>query len=154
MVLGYWARVTSDPSVDIAVPDAASATWDPVYDGTGNWPFNTALAATRGMVAYVHRFPSLVVVERWIAAGVPIVASIAWDRGQLDDVPVPSTDGHLLVVIGFDDHGDVVVNDPAGHPERGIAVRRRYRRDQFERLWLATSGGTVYVIHPPAWPRP
>jgi hypothetical protein len=24
-----------------------------------------------------------------------------------------------------------------------------YDRDQFERVWLRGSGGTVYVIHPP-----
>ena len=149
MVLAYWAAVLGRPELDRPVPEVAARTYDPVYDGHGNWPFNTAYAARDGLTGYVSRFSSLEQVERWIEAGVPVVASLAWGRGELAHAPVASTDGHLLVVAGFSEGGDVVVNDPAGDPRRGQAVRRTYRREQFEALWLR-SGGTVYLIHPRA----
>jgi hypothetical protein len=146
--MAYWADQLGVPSLNHPVPDVAAGTYDPVYRGHGNWPFNTAYAARDGLVGYVSRFSSLVQVERWIEAGVPVVASLAWDPGELANAPVGSTNGHLLVIVGFSEAGDVVVNDPAGDPRRGQAVRRTYRRGQFETLWLARSGGTVYLIHP------
>lgn len=149
MVLAYWAERLGEPVLDRSVPEVAAGTYDPTYDGHGNWPFNTAYAGRESLTAYVSRFSSLNQVERWIEVGAPVVASLAWGFGTLADASVPSTDGHLLVIIGFSDRGDVVVNDPAGDPRRGQAVRRVYRRDQFESLWLQ-SGGTVYLIHPNA----
>lgn len=148
MVMAYWAERLGEPTLDRSVPEAAAATYDSVYRGHGNWPFNTAYAARSGLVGYVSRFSSLGQVERWIAAGVPVVASIAWNPGELTGAPIRSTDGHLLVVVGFSEGGDVVVNDPAGDPRQGQAVRRVYPRLQFESLWLRASGGTVYLIHP------
>ncbi len=149
MVLAYWAERLGEPVLDRSVPEVAAGTYDPTYDGHGNWPFNTAYAGRESLTAYVSRFSSLNQVERWIEVGAPVVASLAWGFGTLADASVPSTDGHLLVIIGFSDRGDVEVNDPAGDPRRGQAVRRVYRRDQFESLWLQ-SGGTVYLIHPNA----
>ena len=56
----------------------------------------------------------------------------------------PYNNGHLMVVVGFEADGDVVVNDPAG--ATNAEVRRVYDRAQFERIWIAASGGTAYVI--------
>ena len=154
MLMAYWADRLGTPSLNRPVPEVAAGTYDPVYRGHGNWPFNTAYAARDGLVGNVSRFSSLVQVERWIEAGVPVVASLAWAPGELANAPVGSTSGHLLVIVGFSQAGDLVVNDPAGDPRRGQTVRRTYRRGQFEALWLASSGGTVYLIHPPGHARP
>jgi hypothetical protein len=148
MVMAYWAERLGQPTLELAPPDVAAGTYDAVYRGHGNWPFNTAYAARDGLLGYVSRFSSVGQAERWIATGVPVIASLAWQPGQLANAPVRSTDGHLLVIVGFSQNGDVVVNDPAGDPRRGQAVRRVYQRDQFESLWLASSGGTVYLIYP------
>ena len=148
MVMAYWANRLGEPGLDRPVPEVAAGTYDPVYRGNGNWPFNTAYAARHGLLAYVSRFSSLSQVERWVEAGVPVVASLAWAPGQLANAPISSTDGHLLVVLGFSETGDVIVNDPAGDPRRGQSVRRVYQRRQFESLWLASSGGAVYLIYP------
>jgi hypothetical protein len=148
MVMAYWAGQLGAPALDHPVPDVARGTWDPVYRGNGNWPFNTAYAARGGLLGYVSRFSSLDQVERWIEAGVPVVASLAWGPGQLANAPVASTSGHLLVIVGFTDRGDVVVNDPAGDPRQGESVRRTYARDQFQARWQAGSGGAVFLIHP------
>ena len=67
------------------------------------------------------------------------------------------TNGHLLVVVGFTESGDVVVNDPAAAQRAG--VRRTYDRGQFENAWLKRgsnggSGGLAYVIRDAAHPLP
>lgn len=152
MVLEYWAGLIGDERLLVSVPEAAARTYDLVYDGNGNWPFNTAYAGAFGLEAYVARFSSLAELEPWIAAGVPVVASYAWRPGELTDAPIRSASGHLSVIRGFDAAGDVIVNDPAA-PSDG-AVRRVYRRAEFERVWQRSSNGTVYLIYPPGWPVP
>jgi hypothetical protein len=159
MVLGYydalprpaayaWVGDRPDPWVD----HAARMTYDYDYEGTGNWPFNTAYAANLAGHAFVTRLRSLREAETYIRAGIPLVASIAFGRGELDGAPISSTDGHLLVIVGFTASGDVVVNDPAAASD--ATVRRTYDRGQFENAWIPTSGGTVYVITDDAHPLP
>ena len=148
MVMAYWSERLGEPSLNRPIPEVAAAVYDVVYRGNGNWPFNTAYAGRDGLVAYVSRMGSLAQVERWIEAGVPVVASLAWSPGELRNAAVPSTDGHLLVIVGLTADGDVVVNDPAADPRLGLSVRRVYPRGAMERLWLTHSGGTVYLIYP------
>ena len=152
MVLGYYDALPKPsayrwvPSghVDPWVDHAARMTYDYEYDGTGNWPFNTAYAANLAGHAFVTRLRSLREAEDYIADGIPLVASIAFGAGELDGAPISSTAGHLLVIVGFTQSGDVVVNDPAASTRAG--VRRTYDRGQFENAWIPKSGGTVYVI--------
>jgi len=150
MVLGYWSHDTGpcDPRVHAAV----EGVFDWVYDGHGNWPFNTAYAATHGLEGHVARFTSMADAEKWIAAGVPVVISYAWKKNTLDGAPIPSSNGHLAVLVGFDAGGNPVVNDPAA-PDND-SVQRVYDRAQLETQWLETSGGTVYLIYPPGWAVP
>jgi hypothetical protein len=159
MVLGYYGRLPSASSygwvgqrTDPWVDEVARRTYDAAYRGTGNWPFNTAYAASRGLSAFVTRLRSLTEAESFIAAGVPVITSVSFSSGQLAGAPISSTAGHLLVVVGFTSSGDVVVNDPAA--STGSGVRRTYDRAQFERAWLGGSGGTAYVIHDDAHPLP
>jgi Peptidase_C39 like family len=141
-------------SADRFIPYLARSCFDRAYGGTGNWAFNTAFAATRDLEAFVTRLRSLAEAEAFIAAGIPLVMSLAFDEGELDGAGYDSK-GHLMVLAGFTETGDVVVNDPASHREvSNDAVRTVYRRDQVERLWLRSSGGVVYVIHPPYLPLP
>lgn len=150
MVLGYWS---TDPGpCEPRVRAAVDGVYDWVFDGYGNWPFNTAYAATGGLEAYVARFSGLDQAEAWIAAGVPVVMSYAWTPGALPGAPVSSSEGHLGVLVGFDASGDPVVNDPAGASDGD--VRRTYPRAQFEALWQEHSGGTAYLMYPPGTPVP
>jgi hypothetical protein len=146
---------------DRVVDHAARMTYDYGYDGTGNWPFNTAWAARLAGHAFVTRFKSLRGVEQMVRAGIPVVTSVTFGAGQLDGAPISSTNGHLLVVVGFTRAGDVVVNDPAARTRAG--VRRIYDRGQFEDAWLKRypsngsmrgSGGLGYVIRDAAHPLP
>jgi hypothetical protein len=150
MVMAYWAGDTGpcEPRVRAAV----AGVYDRVYDGMGNWPFNTAYAATAGLEAHVTRFTSMADAERWIAAGVPVVISYYWKQNSLEGAPIPTSDGHLAVLVGFDADGNPVVNDPAAAVDAD--VQRTYLRAELEELWVARSGGTAYLIHPPGHPVP
>ena len=131
---------------------AARTTYDADYGGTGNWPVNTAYAATRTDDAFVTRLRNLREARTFIEAGIPLVASISFGAGELDGAPISASNGHLLVIVGFTATGDVIVNDPAAQSRAG--VRRTYRRGQFEDAWIPRSGGLVYVIHDRAHPLP
>ncbi|GAA4987959.1 hypothetical protein HD597_007604 [Nonomuraea thailandensis] len=161
MVLGYWDRWPSEQDtswVDPADPDpevdyAARHTFDHAYDGTGNWPFNTAYAGRFGVDGFVTRLRSLTELELLIKAGVPVITSQSFKKGELPGAGY-GTDGHLMAVVGFTATGDVIANDPAS--SSNAAVRRVYPRADFEKVWLrsASSGGVAYVIHPPGHPLP
>ena len=173
MVLDYYHslpparqyRWVSSSYDDRVVDHVARMTYDAGFGGTGNWAFNTAYAASRTGSgdggAFVTRLRSLSEAERFIAAGIPLIASITFSSGELSGAPISSTSGHLLVIVGFTKSGDVVVNDPAASSRSG--VRRTYDRGQFEDAWLKRypsgssmrgSGGMVYVVHDAAHPLP
>jgi hypothetical protein len=166
MVLGYYDALPRERAYawvrqdypDRVVAHVARMTYDAGFGGTGNWPFNTAYAAALTSEGFVTRLRSLREAERFIAAGIPLVASVAFSAGELDGAPISSTNGHLMVIVGFRANGDVVVNDPAAPTRRG--VRRTYDRGQFEDAWLkrsaggSGSGGVVYVIHDAEHPLP
>jgi len=126
------------------VDHAARMSYDHGYRGTGNWSFSAAYAGTFGLDAFVARLRSLRAAERYIAAGIPLVLSIAFGPGELDGSPLSSTNGHLLVLRGFTSRGQPIVNDPAAAHNSG--VRRVYKRGQLEDAWLTASAGTAYVV--------
>ncbi|WP_235537266.1 C39 family peptidase [Nocardioides sp. Soil805] len=152
MVLGYYG-LQPGPFPDITaghadaqVDHTARMVYDHAYGGTGNWAFNTAFASTlAGGDAYVTRLRDLREAEDYVVAGVPLVISVAFGARQLTGAPISASNGHLLVVVGFEADGDVVVNDPAGASNG--AVRRVYDRAELEDVWLDASGGTAYVIN-------
>ncbi|CAM3435650.1 peptidase C39 family protein [Deinococcus saxicola] len=130
--------------VDVTVPQAAKATYDRTYDGTGNWSFNAAYAGALGQRAYVTRLPSLAAAEKFTGAGLPLAVSLGWQKGELPGAAMATSSGHLMVLIGFDRAGNPVLNDPAAPSNE--TVRRTYPRAAFEKLWLSHSGGLSYVI--------
>lgn len=162
MVLGTWGLGPSgdelawvDPSyADPVVNHAARHVFDHAYNGAGNWSFNTAYAARYGPEAFVTRLRSLEEAELFVAAGIPLVASVSFKRDQLDGAGY-DTNGHLLVVTGFDDAGNVICNDPASHElPSNDEVRVVFDRGQFNRVWQDSSAGLVYVIRPADVPLP
>ncbi|PLS77090.1 MAG: peptidase C39 [Chloroflexi bacterium] len=156
MLLGYWYARTNDPRLapfadPQSVPEiVAPAVYDSVYDGTGNWPFNTAFAATLGLEGYVLQLRGLDDVRQLLQAGVPLAISIRWRIGELPGAPVGHSNGHLIVVVGLTDSGDLIVNDPAADPRKGTQVRRIYPQAPLRQAW-AQSGRTAYLVFPPGW---
>ncbi|WP_345615406.1 MULTISPECIES: C39 family peptidase [Streptomyces] len=166
MVVEYWGRRPDagdlawvDPAYgDPQVCHAARATYDHGYQGCGNWAFNTAYAASYpGLSAVVTRLGSMADLERLIAAGIPVIASLSFAQEELTGAGY-GTAGHLMTVVGFSAAGDVVCHDPAA-PD-GAGVRRVYRRSQWAPLWLRTRrrgpegrtlpgpGGVCYLVWP------
>ncbi|WP_033295766.1 peptidase C39 family protein [Amycolatopsis jejuensis] len=165
MVAEYWGRAPTERQMDWIPPDyqdrsvvyAARGTYDHAYDGTGNWPFNTAYAATLGLRGHITRLPDLTALEGYLARGIPVITSQSFLSSELDGAGY-GTSGHLMVVIGFTRAGDVITNDPAANSND--RVRTVYPRAQFEKIWLRTKrytesgnvasgpGGIVYVITP------
>jgi hypothetical protein len=140
MLLAYWRRGRG-------IEHAAQHTYDDAYGGTGNWPFNVAYAHRLGLEGAVTCLRSLAEAEKHVRAGIPLAASLSFGPGELDGFPLPATDGHVLTIVGFTAEGDVVSNDPAAPTD--AEVRRVYDRGQFERAWLTSSGGVVYLLSPP-----
>ena len=155
MLLEHWGRCpTAEESggdgdaVDPEVVHGVRRVYDPAFRGAGNWAFNTAYAATRGLRSYVTRLRDLTEAERFVAAGIPLVVSVTFRRDELDGAGY-DTNGHLLTIVGFTADGDVVSNDPNSHTiASNDQVRTVYRRDQFERVWLGDNGGLAYVMAP------
>lgn len=156
MVVAYWGRGPSksdmswvDPSyADPQVDYAARNTYDYDYEGAGNWPFNTAYAGRFGLDGFITRLRSLTELERFIKLGIPVVTSQSFQAEELPGAGY-STNGHLMVIIGFTEDGDVIANDPASPTDAD--VRHVYPRANFENVWQrsSSSGGIVYVITPP-----
>jgi hypothetical protein len=152
MVLGALGGGPSDDDLqafpgpdygDAQVDHAARYTYDWNYKGAGNWPANVAYATRFGFEGFVTRLRSLSEAQRFIDASIPLVASI---NGDLPGFLFGKTNGHLLVIRGFDKNGDVITNDPAAKTDP--EARKIYGRADFERVWLGGSGGIVYVIYP------
>ncbi|MFC0438505.1 C39 family peptidase [Kutzneria buriramensis] len=171
MVVEYWGKHPTaqqlswvDPSyADPSVDFAARGTYDYDYQGAGNWPFNTAYAASYGLDAHITRLHSLQELEGYIKRGIPVITSQSFQASELDGAGY-STSGHIMVVVGFTATGDVIVNDPASSDDP--AVRNVYKRGQFENVWLRTErplpgggvgsgpGGVVYIVTPHGMPLP
>ncbi|MEU6480173.1 peptidase C39 family protein [Streptomyces sp. NPDC047017] len=171
MIIEYWGGRLSqqqlswvDPSYpDPQVCNAARYTYDYQYAGCGNWPFNAAYAATfKDLQGVVTRLASLTDLETLTAAGIPAMTSQSFLKTELTGAGY-GTSGHLMTVIGFTADGDVIANDPAAPDD--TAVRRVYRRREFENIWLRTkrynasgavvsgTGGVCYLYFP-AHPTP
>ncbi|SEO72521.1 Peptidase_C39 like family protein [Actinacidiphila rubida] len=144
------------PQVDFA----ARQVYDHAYRGCGNWAFNVAYAARFGLEGAVLRLASLVDVEGFVSAGIPVATPLAARSGELSgggaEFPAGhlyATAGNILVVRGFTVAGDVVVNDPLAASDD--TTHRVYPRAAFERVWLTGgAAGAAYVVHPPGHPLP
>ncbi|WP_326566487.1 peptidase C39 family protein [Amycolatopsis rhabdoformis] len=165
MVAEYWGKKPSAADMswipadylDPSVVYAARNTYDYAYDGTGNWPFNTAYAASLGLRGHITRLHDLDELEDYIARGIPVITSQSFLSTELDGAGY-GTSGHIMVVVGFTQAGDVIVNDPASSTD--ARVRNVYKRAQFEKIWQRTKrytadgsvasgpGGVVYIVTP------
>lgn len=155
MVLAFWGAEPAAEELEWVgeghenpqVDHAARGTYDAGYDGCGNWSFGAAYAAGFGLDAVVTRLSSLREAEQLLAAGIPLVTSIAAGPGELPGFALPGgTVGHLVVLRGVAATGDALVNDPAAASDE--EVPRTYPRGAFERAWLRGSAGIGTIVSP------
>ena len=137
------AMVLAYRGVDRPTDVVAARAYDAANDIYGNWPRNIQAAYSLGVPGYLTRCVCWSEVEDMIAIGQPVIASIGVKAGQLAGAPYAQTDGHLIVITGFDAEGNVHVNDPAvSDPLKGKLV---YKRADMQTVWL-DRGGTAYVL--------
>lgn len=161
MVVSYWGRGPTEEQMSWVNPEykdpqvdfAARGTYDYNYDGCGNWPFNVAYASRFGLEGFITRLHSLTELEQYIKTGIPVITSQSFEAEELPGAGY-GTSGHIMVVVGFTEDGDVIANDPVAPTNED--VRLVYPRGAFENVWQRTTGtgGIVYIIHPPGHDRP
>lgn len=137
MLLGALGQVQSPRAVADAVYDSGAQIF-------GNWSFNVAYAGHCGVYAVALWLESLDELEALCRGGWSLALSHRFDKGQLPESPLPETRGHLIVLRGFTEAGDVVVNDPAADPRKAEPMVRVYPRAAFSKSW----GGLVYALRP------
>jgi hypothetical protein len=141
MLMNFWAEDLRRPDLDRDVPEIASAIYDAEWKGTGNWAFNMAYAGSpRGMRAYVTRLSDVSELEEWIAKGMPVGLSLCYDRLRGKG---PGPNGHLVVLVGFTEKGDPVINDPGTSKN----VRKTFPRKNLVYAW-SYSHNAVYLVYP------
>lgn len=129
------------------VHDVAARVYDPEHDLYGHWPRNVQAGFTLGLPGLLARLERWDQAETLLRSGRIIVASIrAETPGALRGAPYATSGGHLIVLTGLDEGGDVLVNDPAvGDAAAGMLT---YRREDLTRVWLQATDGTCYVFRP------
>jgi uncharacterized protein YvpB len=140
MVLNYHGK-TIDPET------CAHRGYDSEHQMYGNWPFNVEGAYLGGLgKTWVEVHSGFDEIYDEVASGKPVIISIAYGYNKLPNSPVhEETEGHLIVVVGFDGPNIVICNDPAGHGvEDGIVS---YPRKELESVWVS-HGGVAYHLWP------
>ena len=154
-----WGLICSPTSVSMVMEyqgaafstmENCDAIYDPQYDLFGNWGRAVSRASEVGLDAWLERFRNWDQVKSYIAEGTPVIASIRFREGEVNGFLYKSTGGHLLVIRGFNERGDVIVNDPASREKGNGPV---YPAAEFAKAWF-DNGGVGYVIRKPGKPIP
>ena len=137
MVLGHYG-------IPVQLLEVARQAYHAGHDLYGVWPAALYAASRHHLLGYLLWFSDWDEARWLLDRGVPIVASIRYEEGELDGAPVASTAGHLVVVRGYD-ADSVLVNDPAAPLTDNVP--RDYSIEQFLGAWLQGSG-VGYVLFP------
>jgi ABC-type bacteriocin/lantibiotic exporter with double-glycine peptidase domain len=124
MVLRYWSDTVSHDEVarELVRPELHGIAGSQLAD----------FARGRGLEAVAYR-GDMAQLRDFVGKGRPLI--VAWHlRGSLY---------HNVVVVGFDDeHGTILVNDPAAGPSRAVKAAK------FEKRWAGAGYWTLLVTRP------
>lgn len=108
MLINYFNTIQYNP-VDIA-----ESVYDDGLNAYGSWPFNTvhAFQCCQGNILFqVTRLGSFEELYKLLQKKIPVVVSV---RGPLQGAPRDYNNGHLLIVVGWDNKTKkVICHDPA-----------------------------------------
>ncbi|MBP6963816.1 MAG: C39 family peptidase [Armatimonadetes bacterium] len=124
----------------------AADCYDDYNDLYGNWPMIAQGAARHGFKAYTFRANGQQPLRDQFAAGNAVIMSMAYSAGELTNSPIPSTNGHLVLMVGVTSSGDYICNDPAGADSRWDHVV--YNANQIAHVWLYHAGGVLIAVMP------
>lgn len=137
MILQFWG-------IDLEAVQFARLSYDRRHYLYGNWSLTVAWISTFGFISWVQRHRSVAELYQHVRAGYPVIVSLCFRPGDLPGAPVTQSAGHLLVVRGFGENGDVLVNDPAGRT--AATGRRTYDYASFSRAWLGHGGVALHAV--------
>jgi hypothetical protein len=142
MVMEYWGVKRTTQAM-------ANIIYEPETKLYGIWWRAVQAASQFGLTGWVRYFRNWEEVYGELTAGHPVIACISFDEGALSGSPTSCSEGHVIVVRGFDGKGNPLCNDPAGIDERdGVIV---YNREELARAWF-DKGGVGYLILPRGTP--
>lgn len=121
----------------------AQNVWDAGFDIFGNWVFNVAHAAAilgPAWDCWVERLSGFDDIHRLLHQGTPVVVSV---RGPLPGSALPYSQGHLMVVIGYDSEQKKVICMDPGFPSDEETVIR-YDLSDFDQAWKRR-GRVAYI---------
>ena len=146
MLMNRWGE-------DLLPEEVAHANYDYTYRGNGNWSFTAAVAGSYGYECYVA-FLDIAELKKEIkngfACGVSVRYADTSEHADARSLPLiegttGTTDGHLMVVRGFETDEDgteyVLCND--SYAKSDADAERRYLLEQFARAW----NGVTYLMH-------
>ncbi|MGP1272521.1 MAG: C39 family peptidase [Phycisphaerales bacterium] len=140
------AMVLASHDLESDVQTIADAVRDPDFDLYGNWPRNVQVAFEMGLPGFVARFRTWAEVEASLRRHGPMVISLKAAPGELPAAPYDTTEGHLIVLRGFDGAGHAIVSDPSvPTAEQGELL---YPLDDLAVCWFGRGQGTAYVFTP------
>ena len=125
--------------IDHALHELVTAAYHRATDLYGVWPQNIWAASRWGAIGAIETTVDWSMIERAVAGGHPMAASIAFDEDDLTGSAVPASAGHLVIIRGIQNNR-VVVNDPAADD-----APRHYDAAEFLRAWL-TARGVCYLF--------
>ena len=138
MVMNYYGK-------NIATAEIVRKVYDPFYDMYGLWWRSAQIASEYGFTSWVQYFQDWQSCEDFIAQGIPVIACTAYKEGELPGAPAEFSQGHIIVISGFDTNGNPICRDSAGKDEKtGILT---YDRESFGKSWFSNAGGVGYIIH-------
>ena len=91
----------------------------------------------------MRRFGALSELKDFVTPDSLVLASIAYERGELTGAAMERTAGHLVVVCGWE-NGAVCVADPAALKKQ--TVLRAYNAREFANAWLRHKRGAAYIV--------
>jgi hypothetical protein len=127
--------------------DTIQACFDPISKAYGSWPLAIRWAGEHGVVAAVETFDNWQDALHLLQRDIPLICSIRFATGALQNAPLPQTGGHLVLLYGVEGN-TVLVKDPAA-PEHN-EVNRRYQLDEFIDAWLSRRGAAYILAGPMA----
>ncbi len=137
MVMDFWGT-------NVDTEEFAKIVYEPRHDMFGIWWRAVQGASVFGFDGWVQYFRSWDDVSEYIYAGIPVVACICFDDYQLKGSATQASDGHVIVISGFDANGNVICRDGAfKDAKKGIIV---YSKKDLTEAWFDRGGGVGYVI--------
>lgn len=130
--------------INIKTEEFANITYDDYYKMFGLWWRSIQTAHKFGLNGFVRYFESFKEVEYYLNFGIPVISCISYKKGELTGSKTESSLGHVTVICGFDENGDVICCDPAEKDEKvGITV---YKRNEYASAWFSSAGGVGYIL--------